>query len=249
MEFCNLDMIVRRCLLEKSMPIHWYAEYLFHCAAAIRELSKDTLKIINAANLPVNDYNAANLPGDFMDDIAVCLPTAGLLQPLVKQDNINPLRQHDATTGLFTPYTNTTQTDNTFFGFPGSWNWYWNVNDYGEPTGRYFGAQGGTASGYQLFKERRQIQFTGTVDGGSAILLYVSNGQHIDNATQIDWMAFSAIQAYNNWKRSPNADITLSPEGLSYVNEKRVLRANMDDLTKTVIINIVRNAFMATIKN
>lgn len=251
MQFATLDIITRRSLLEKGLPIHYYLEYLVHGASAIRELSKDTLKIINAANLPLNTtYYTVDLPSDFVDDIAVCLPVDGLLQDIPKQPALSPLRIHDATTGAFVQNTTVETTDDqTFFGFPGAWNWYWNVNDYGEPTGRFFGAGGGSSAGYKVIKERRQIQFTGNVDGQSIVLLYISNGQSADNATQVDWLAFRAIQAYTNWMSSPNASIKDSPEGSTYYNEKRLLRSNLSDLTTTDIKNIVRGAYRATIKN
>lgn len=251
MQFATLDMITRRTLLEKGLPIHYYLEQLTHGASAIRDLSKDTLKTINAANLPVNQtYNAVDLPSDFVDDVVVALPVDGLLQNIPKQPALSPLRIHDADTGAFVQNTTVENTnDQTFFGFPGAWNWYWNVNDYGEPTGRFFGAGGGSSAGYKVVKERRQIQFTGNVDGDSVVLLYISNGQSATNATQVDWLAFAAIQAYCNWKSSPNAYIKDSPEANTYYNEKRLLVASLNDLTADDIRNIVRGSFRATIKN
>lgn len=253
MQWANLDSIVRRSLLEKGLPIHWYAEILTHQAAAIRELAKDSLKIVNAANIPVNDYGAIDLPGDFKDDISVCVPVGGLLQPIPKKDSINPIRVHNTTTGLFEPYASEGNLDNqelTFFGINTSYFWYWNVNDYGEPTGRYFGANGGAyLNGYKVIKERRQIQLTGTFTSGDAILLYVSNGQNVDNASQVDWDAHAAIQAYSDWKMSPNADKHLSPEARSWWNARRLFRANTDDLTLTDVRQIIRSNFTATIKN
>lgn len=251
MTFATLDMITRRSLLEKSKPIHWYGEYLFHAAACIRDLNKDTLKIINSANLPVDATGAIDLPGDFMDDLAVCVPVGDSLQRLPKQDWITPLRVHNETTGVFEPHPNTLLGDNenNLIYYPGSW--FWNVNDYGEPTGRYFGAPGGTSSGYQLFKERRQIQLTGDFisSDSNVVLLYISDGQSVDNASQVDMMAFSCVQRYIDWMSSPNAGIVRSPQGMSYYNERRLLRSNLNDMTRTDILNIIRNNFMAGIKN
>ena len=250
MQTANLDMIVRRTLLERSLPIHWYSEVLFHTSAAIRELSKDTLKIVNSVNLPIDSAYAANLPMDFVDDIGVYIPVGDLLHPIPKKDSITPLRNRNSN-GDFIPFTDTTATENTaLFGINPTWIWYWNVSDYGEPTGRYFGANGGDhRSGYKIFKERRQIQMTETFAGDSVVLLYISNGQSIDNATQVDWMAFRAIQSYADWQRSPNAAFKDSPEARTYYNEKRLLRANLNDLTTADIRQIIREHYTATIKN
>lgn len=251
MQFTNVDMLVRRTLLERGLPIHWYPEILFHTSSAIRELSKDTLKIINTVKLAVNSYSAADLPGDFVDDVAVAIPVGNLLQKVSKNDNITPLRLHDATTGAFVPYSEqgTIGQQTIFWGGP-NWFWFWNISDWGEPTGRYFGATGGAKqNGYTIVKERRQIQLTESFTNDEIVLKYISNGQSSDNATQVDWLAFAAIQAYVDWKRSPNAAIELSGEARSFYNQKRLLRANLNPLTVTDIVNVLRESFTASIKN
>lgn len=250
MQFANLDMTVRRSLLEKGLPIHWYAEYLFHQAAAIRELNQDSLQLINTSTLSLNNYFAADLPEDFVDDVGAYIAVGNLLHPVPKRSNITPLRATD-NTGAFTPYTEDVNfSDISQAGITPSTIWYWNVNDYGEPTGRYFGVGGGDgANGYQIFKERRQIQFTESFTADSVTLIYISNGQSVDNATQIDWAAFAAIQAYSEWKRSPNANFKDSGEARTYYNERRLLRARLNGLTVADIKNILRTNYRATIKN
>lgn len=248
MQLANLDAITRRTLLENGMPIHWYPEYLFHGSSAIRELSFDTLQIINSVNLPINDYGAADLPMDFQDDVGIYLPLGQMLSAIPKQDWINPIRVHSPTTGQFTAQTiPTDQAENqAFFGFPGIWgSWYWNISDYSEPVGRYYGANSGTQQGYKIIKERRQIQFTDNLigEGNSVVMLYISNGQSIDNATQVDWYAFAAIQAYVNWKSSSNANNPMSPEGLNWGIQRKLLRSRLNSTTRVDIINIFRNAY------
>jgi hypothetical protein len=242
-------MIVRRSLLERGYPIHYYAEYLLHASSCIRQLTYDTLKIINSVSLPVNSYYAVDLPEDFVDDISVNVPTGSFLKPVPKNDSITPLRLVDPTTGQFVPYKDAGQNE-TVYGINPSWLWYWNVNDYGEPTGRFYGAGGGErANGYKLLKERRQIQLTETFTGDTIVLLYISDGQSVNSATQIDMLAFSTIQAYIDWKTSPNAARKDSYEARTYADEKRLLRAKLNDLTVADIKNIVRKQFMAAIKN
>jgi hypothetical protein len=249
MTYANIDMIVRRSLLERGYPIHYYAEYLLHASSCIRQLTYDTLKIINSVSLPVNSYYAVDLPEDFVDDISVNVPTGSFLKPVPKNDSINPLRLVDPTTGQFVPYKDAGQNE-TVYGINPSWLWYWNVNDYGEPTGRFYGAGGGErANGYKLLKERRQIQLTETFTGDTIVLLYISDGQSVNSATQIDMLAFSTIQAYIDWKTSPNAARKDSYEARTYADEKRLLRAKLNDLTVVDIKNIVRKQFMAAIKN
>lgn len=254
MNLLTLDVIVRRSLLERNLPIHWYSEFLFHQSAAIRELSKDTLQIINTVYLPVNKYGSVNLPSDFVDDLAVSNSVGGSLTTIPHVNNLNPLRLKD-TNGNFVPYPaspNSNLDDTTilnfYFGIFG-WNWYFGYNDFGEPTGGYFGANGGSTVGYQVFRERRQIQLMGMDGCQGIVLMYVSNGQSVDNATQIDWRAHRAIQCYSDWMRSPNASNIYSPEAKTYYNEKRLLRSNFNEMTCTDIRNIFRGQYSAAIKN
>jgi len=172
---------------------------------------------------------------------------------LAKKDSITPLRIHNETTGAFESYGDVSELNNsmlTFYGLNTNMFFYWNVNDYGEPTGRYFGANGGAhQNGYKIIRERNQIQFTGAITTDNAILQYISNGQSADNASMIDFRAFAAIQSYMDWKASPNASLKDSAEARTYFNNKRLLRANMNDLTTTDIVNILRSSYTATVKN
>lgn len=250
MVYTNLDIITRRTLLEKGLPIHYYAENLYHASACLRELSFDTLKIVNTQLLPINSYNAIDLPDDYVDDVAVCFNWGEVLQPIPHKSSINPLRIHNPTTGDFTSHTNTGQFDNNglFYGMVG-WTWYWNINDYGEPTGRLFGANGGGVNGYKVIKERRQIQLTGDFPTQSIVLQYISDGQTANAASLIDPQAISTIQAYQSWKSSPNANNPYSPEAANYNKERRKLRARLNPLTTVDIKQIIRQNYTAAINS
>jgi len=251
MIFTTLDIITRRGLLENNLPIHYYSEFLIHGSSALRELTFDTLKVINTVKLPISTYGSCDLPDDFVEDVGVFFDDGGTLSPIAHNNGISPLRLHDTTSGAFVPPTgsdNTQQDSSLFFGSSGSL-WFWNVNDFGEPTGRYFGANGGTNIGYKVIKERRQIQLSSGFIDGAIVLQYISDGQSIDSATQIDTQAIATIRAYQEWKRSPNANNEFSPEGRGYYNQKRLLRARLNDLSLHDIKNIIRKNYTAAIKN
>lgn len=252
MLFTNLDTIARRWLLEKNLPIHFYLEALLHSTTGLRELSFDSLKIINTVNLTLNNYFAVDLPGDFVDDVGCFLPVGGLLQPVVKKDSITPLRNVDNQTGNFLPYTDLEYQaeSSSLYGINPSWIWFWNVNDWGEPTGRYYGTQGGAQRNfYSVIKERRQIQFSEQFTSNTVVLMYISNGQSVDNATQVDSLSQAAIQSFISWKSSPNADIKDSYEAATFYNERRVLRARLNPLTISDIKNVIRHNQRASPKN
>jgi len=128
--------------------------------------------------------------------------------------------------------------------------WYWNFNEYGEPLGRYFGANGGVANNfYTISKERRQIQLDESFSANSIVLMYISDGQSVDAATQIDVQAFYSIQSWIAWKSSPNAQNNFSPEGKYFLNEKRKLKAKAAGLTLDEIKNTIRSNYHAGLKN
>jgi hypothetical protein len=254
MLFTSLDEIVKRKLIDSGYPIHYYFEYLSHAAGCLRELNFDVLDMINTVRLPVNcDDHTVDLPEDFVTDgdISVGIPVGQFLQPVVKMDKITRLRNKNPTTYQYEDYQGATPSESVdgLYLNPG-WNWFWNVNSFGEPTGRQFGGNGGaTLNGYTVVTERRQIQLTETFTSSEIVLMYLSDGQSADNATHIDVGAFACIEAWIDWKRSPNRNNDRSPEGMYYYNQRRLLKARKHQLTTLQIRQILHNAYSATIKN
>lgn len=251
----NIDIEIRKWLLERSLPIHFYSEGLFHARAVVQQLAQDTLQIINSANLPVDSTGNVELPDDFDDDLMVCIPSGQSLIQLPKQDWITPLRLHDTTSGEFVPYSeNTTDANNEefvnniSFGFTGRWNYYWNVDAYSGNVGRQFGMTGGTRAGYKVIKEQRRIQMTEGFVDSNVVLLYISDGQRADNASQIDTKASQSIRTYIDWQSSPNRTNEHSPEARTFWNQKRRLKTLLNPLTKIEILNIFRSGYTAAPK-
>lgn len=251
MQLTTVDSIARRSLLEQGLPIHYYFEKLLHICSGLRELHIDTLQVVNTIQIGFDENGSAMLPDDFADDVGVST-NGGSLQMLPHQDYISPIRVHNATTGAFEsqlPNQNDFIANGRFlFGFA-TGTWFWNVDGYGEFTGGFYGANGGTTMGYKIIREQRRIQMSSGFQNGSAILMYISDGQSIDNASQIDIKAIACLQAYESWKSSPNRDNERSPEGLAYFSKKKVLRARVSELTSTDIINALRSGYTATAKN
>lgn len=250
MVLTSLDQISKLTLLERGLPIHYYLEVLYHASSCLRELNIDTLKIVNTVELPVNSYFAIDMPNDCIDLLGVNIPVGGLLHPVPQNDAITPLRTHNAA-GDFIPFADANRANGeTIFGFNTNWLWFWNINDYGEPTGRYFGAHGaGRLNGYKWVKERNQIQLTETFTSPTVVIMYISNGVSANNASQIDTQAIRTIQTYTDWQRSPYATVKDSPPARTYYNERRLLVARQDDLTIEDIRTVVLRSYTASIKN
>jgi hypothetical protein len=83
----------------------------------------------------------------------------------------------------------------------------------------------------------------------SIVLQYISDGQSIDNATQIDSQAIQCIRAWQEWKKSPNANNDYAPEAISFYNRKKNLRSRLSGLTLVDVKNTLRNGYTAAVKN
>lgn len=248
MKYTTLDKIIRRNLLAKRMPLHYYMEFLVHASTCLRELTFDTLRVVNTVELTLNNYFAVDLPCDYVDWTKIGLKVGQYVVPITQRDSINRLRAQDAQ-GNYTTYTDTQTIEQEFPFWPGFWI-FQNIDDLGENIGRRFGADAGaTNDAFKVMRERRQIQFTETMTDCTIVLEYISDGQTSDNATQIDPYAQSAIEAFINWKRSQNADIDRSPEARSFYNQRRILRARMSGITIPDIRQILYSNYRASIKN
>lgn len=246
MIYTTLDTIVRRQLLAKRLPLHYYSEFLTHASTALRELSFDTLRLINTVRLTLDKTSAAYLPCDYVDWVAVGKPAGQFIQPIAQRDTITPLVNYN-TQGQPIPY-GAPSDEVTFWGLWNGWTWFWNIDDLGETTGRMYGMNTGNVTGFKVFKERGQIQLTENYCG-DIVLQYISDGQCIDNATQVDVQAQAAIDAYVFWKRSPNADAKDSPEARTFAAEWRKLRARKNELTIPDLKNILYKNYRPGIAN
>lgn len=247
MRFTTLDKIIRRNLLAKRLPLHYYIEFLVHASTCLRELTFDSLKIINTVELTLNDYYAADLPCDYVDWTKVGLKMGQFVQPITQRDSINRLRKQDSQ-GNYITYQDPASFNMDFPFWPGYW-MFQNIDDLGENLGRLYGFNTGLVpDGFKILKERSQIQFLETSRDTTYVLEYISDGQTSDNASQVDQYAWMAIEAYINWKRTPNADNDHSPEAYNYKNCRRALRARMSEVTLYDIRQILFRNYRASIK-
>lgn len=248
MRYTTLDKIIRRNLLAKRLPLHYYVEYLVHASTCLRELTFDSLRIINTVELTLNDYFAADLPCDWVDWTKIGIKMGQFVQPITQRDSINRLRNQDSQ-GAYIPYLDHPATTSMEYPFwPGYW-MFQNIDDLGENLGRFYGFNAGLVpDGFKILKERQQIQFLETARATTYVMEYISDGQTSDNASQVDQYAWSCIEAFINWKRTANADNAHSPEGDNYRNQRRILRARMSEVTLYDIRQILFRNYRASIK-
>lgn len=231
MKYTTIDKIVRSLLIQKRCPLHYYLEYAKYAIDCIRELTFDSLRLVNTTLLTVDeDCYCADLPCDYVDWTKVGLKQGQFVQPITQRETINRLHNYSIT-GAIIPYGDANTVNLDFPFWPGYW-MFQNIDDLGENVGRLFGYNTGIATnGFKIIPERGQIQFTESIETTTVVLEYISDGQTSNNASQVDPYAQAVIEAYIRWRTSPNSDVDRSPEGIAYANARRLFRARKDELT------------------
>lgn len=249
MKFTTIDKIVRGILIQKRLPLHYYLECAKHAMDCLRELTFDSLRVVNTVILTVNeDGYYADLPCDYVDWTKVGFKVGQFVAPIPQRDSINRLHNYTSQ-GAITNYGDPATTDADFPFWPGYWV-YSNVNDLGENIGRLYGWNTGvSANSFKILPERGQIQFAESIQGSEIVLEYISDGQTNDNATKVDPYAESCIEAYVAWRTSRNSDIDRSPEGIAFANARRIFRARKNELTLVQLRQILFSNYKMSVKN
>ncbi len=198
----SLDSIVRGILLRKGFPIHFYIDALIAARDTLRDISMDSLGIINTKIIELDDGFSATLPDDFTDDIECSVLVGQFLRPLVPVRNMNPLIHRDSS-GNPAQWGDDNQTAdaNVFNSLAAGYFWRtitW--NQYGENVGRLFGYNSGYTDTYQIFRERNQIQVNYQVGVTKIVLKYISDGMNVDAASHIETYAIPTIEAGILWQ-------------------------------------------------
>lgn len=255
MIFTSLDNIVNSLLLQKSLPIHYYLQFLKYTADAQRELYFSTSRIVNVTELTISkqDYTA-QLPCDYVDWTKVGVKKGQFIRPIYERDEINRMQAKlpDGQTTTFTNNGNATLPDAPFPFWPGFWLWT-NFDDLGENIGRQFGfSAADEADGFKIIQERNQIQFTESFRGCTVVMEYIGDGQCVDNASRVDPQAQAVIEAYADWKfRMHSGDFPMNEIMLAFdifKREIRMYRARKSDLTITAIKQALYRNYRQSVK-
>lgn len=247
----TLDAIVRNCLLRKRYPIHFYLDFMVYAVRCLAELSLDDLKVINTKILPVNSYNAVDLPNDYLDYVTVGIKSGQNIKPLVETTKINSLTDKDSNFASVSYNSTDNNSDlQLYYGY--SYPFFWHTvswNQFGESIGRMFGFGAGIQDDvFRVVPERNQIQLTENLSVTEIVLEYVSDGMSSDSATRITPYAYETIAAYINWQVKENSrsyglgDRQVAQQ--EYIAQRKILRARLSDLTPEVLRRIIqKNSF------
>lgn len=229
MKFTSLDTITRSVLQQRQLPIHYYLQYLKFASDCFRELHFDTLRVVNEVVLPVGDDGFVPFPCDYVDYVKIGLPLGQMVKPLHQATGLSGLE--DTSPAL------------PVFGDP-LFDESLHTNDNGEVIGRYYSYSDDLLQDtYKVVKSRGGIQLNKALAVQEIYLSYISDGTYCDAATKVDPLAQEAIETYQKWKCSRNADNWQSPEGQLHKTAIKRLRARLSGLT---LDDIKRSLYAAT---
>lgn len=252
MKLYKLDNIVRETLAVRQYPMHWYLNFMVNSIRCVRELNMDVMQNIKSVRLPVNSYNAVQIPSDYVDYVRLGVEKGQFVQPFQPKSSYNRLNNFDDSGnkipyGEATVYNNSLPYDRELF-------WYSNAfNDKGEFRGRVFNNTPAYRNSFEVFRERNEIQLDSAVSVDEVVLDYISDGLECGADTCVHPYALSTIQAYIIWQMKEHSRSYNRQESelakAEYHNQFRVLRGRMNPIDINDIIRSLRSAYTATIKN
>lgn len=256
----SLDAITRNVLLRKSYPIHWYMQCLLYAKDCLRQLVEDDLEMTNTKILPVDlTTNTAQLPNDYLDYVLVAYQNGQYVVPLVESTGLDALPNYDTdwneikngATNVFT--NNLAGNTNLLLGPYGFSQWFTtHYNNFGENTGRFYG---GIAyyDTFTVIKKRNVIKLNNAITKANIALVYISNGMDSSTATQITPYAQDTIEAYIMWQlKEQNRSYGIGERQVAesqYINQRKILRARLSDLSISKLKRIIHRTTMASPKN
>ena len=203
MIYTSLDTIVRNYLFQKGYPMHFYLQSLNYARNCLRELTFDSLHIVNTRNITVDSNSVANIPEDCVDIIKVGVPYGQFVRPLIPDNRISRLQNHDSSGNITyygDPATSLITTNSTGFVVPLLWTTN-TINNFGENIGREFGfGAGSEPDTYRIIPERNEIQLNENSNVTKIIIEYISDGSDANAATGVPAYAEQTILEWIGWQ-------------------------------------------------
>lgn len=253
MTLYTLDKVVRSALADKQYPMHFYLQFLTYGVDALRELNMDVMQDVKSVRLPINSYNAAFLPNDYVDYTRVGNEMGQYISPWgEKKESFNRLNKFDSQ-GNKVDYGDV-EAENGIL--PNNWEGFWYssyVNDKGEHLGRIFNNRPGYRESFVILRERGEIQLDTSYTGTEIVMDYISDGTSLTASNSIHPYAISTIKAYIFWKQKSHGrqyGIGERREAADeYYNQLRTLRARMNNIDVNDIRRSLSSSYGPTIKS
>lgn len=237
---------------------HKILTYINWAKAGWRNLIETTVQEVKAVRLPLNDYNALDLPDDCVDWTKVAIQYGDKLYVLGIAQDIALLQDEDDC-GNKIKNVHYPSVDDVVNGLNlDSYIPFYFSNYYGQyPQGNYTGGLYGyynTGLSYKGFfrenKEKRQLQFSSNVTTPHIYLEYISDGSVCNGSTKVMPVAFDYLVQFVHYERIkhrtdiPDVQKDRTQRDLHFEMQK--VKRMTAGITMRDIVNGVHNGYRMT---
>jgi hypothetical protein len=242
----TLDAIIRRNLAMRKLPLHFYGPMLVFAKRGLEQMHFHSLHKVKTVVLTLDtDLMTADLPDDFVEEVAVGVETGDKVRPIGYNHRINT---RDDEGEPFEQAADVYTLDVGFlFGGIILENYY---NEYGDFKGRFFGRPVTFTDSYTILRDLGKIRVDNKSDLTTVHLTYLSMPEKVSDKSVIHPFAQQPLHSWINWQWAQyNQDKDQELRRRDYFNDLRVLRASLNKMTTTEIKRVVRNKINLAIKN
>lgn len=244
----TLDSCVRSALMDIGAGMERYEQFKHWALEAYRDFHFDMAQEIKTVVLDLTAWKAVNIPPDFVDWVMIGVIVDNQIRVFTHDDRISLYRPDDNEDGITDPLTTTVAP--TIQESVPYWFWWSNRTSQGQDAGQLYGltVKDNGVGYYKFNKERREIQFSPSVDGNQKIYLeYISDGINPNEKTTVNIYAAKLIKLYIHWMRH---EFSKSSNGMEkerakdmYNRELFKVQSRLNPLTVAEILDCARDAY------
>lgn len=197
----TLDSCIRSALMDIGESMARYEQFKHWAIEGFRSFHFDLAAEVKTTKLTLTAWKAVDLPIDFVDWVFIGVVVDNQIRVFTHDDRISIFRE-DADEDGEIDALETTTTPSIQESVP---YWFWNNrNSQGQDTGQLYGltVKDNGVGYFKMNPERREIQFSPSVDGDTEIYLeYISDGFNPNEQTMVNIYAAKLIKLYIHWMR------------------------------------------------
>ena len=238
MVLTSLDKIVRRTLQKSRVPLHYYIQYLTFANDILRELQFSMLPAAKTVKLTLDANNEADLPVDYVEEIGLYRAVGDKLVQMQHGDDISSFdgAPFPEEAEVYVPYSI-------------DFSWVQNIEQDSAYNTKLFGHTPTTTNKYRIVRDLAKVRVDNNSDLTEVYLKYITLPEKVTNQTLVHPMAETAISTGLMWLRAfywKENDVMMKRQ--EFYNERRKLKAALNPLNATDLINAMRRTHNQAVK-
>jgi len=247
--FQSLDQCIRSAIMDISAGLERYEQFKHWAIEGYRELHFDLIQEVKTVQLPLTAWKAVEWPVDFVDWAMIGVVINNNIQCFTNDERISLFREDADEDGVIDELV--APAELPVGDVPTDRLWFYNqLNSNGEYKGGAFGltVKSNGVGYYKMNRERKEIQFSPTVDSDTLIYLeYISDGYNPKVSTTVNMYAAKLVKLYIHWMRlnySVSATIAQKEEAkrMYYVEYGKV-QNRLNPITVADVLECARDGY------